>query len=914
MTDPPTGTVTLLFTDIEGSTRLLERLGEQYVEILYEHRRLLRTAVAEFGGHVVDMEGDASFTAFRTAGAAVAAATAAQRALAAHPWPAGAQPRVRIGIHTGEPVVVATDYAGLDVHRGARICSAGHGGEILISGRTHGLLDQLPAGVGLRDLGEHRLKDLTQPERLFQVLIADLPVDFPPPRTLQPPAVNLPTQLTEFVGRQHELAESHALLEQREVRLLTLTGAGGTGKTRLAVRLAEDLAARFPDGVSFVELAHVDDPLLVLPTIAQAVKVVNPSSAHPLESLVHHLQHRCLLLVLDTFEQVLAAAPTVVRLLRACPLLTAVVTSRAALDVSGEHVYSVPPLSLPQAQSDATLDDLMRSEAAMLFVSRARAVDPNFAPTPANARAVAEICHRLDGLPLAIELAAARSRVLSPQALLSRLERRLQLLQGGARDLPARQQTLRSTIDWSYDLLDDREQSLFARLAVFAGGCGLEAAEQIGNAGDDPNVLTGIDGLVRKNLVQTRTGPEGEPRLLMLDTVREYALERLAERSDGAAVDRRHMDFYREWAEHAEGELMGSWQDGWYERLEADLDNFRVALASALARQQVDTIARIAAALTPLWESRGHVIEGVRWLDVALRQRHALSRHALAKALFAKSYLLLHVEAHRERVDELLEESLAIFQALGDTTWKIRVISMLGQTAIRARDFERGLTLREQAVVLARSHEDKWILAMSVRNLGLSLLQAEHHDRARTVLREALTLHQSFGDQANSAHTLDGLGMLSLAEGDPAGATAYVEEALALARKLGHLLDTADFLADLGLIALEEDDYRRAGTLFEESLKVALPIEDELSIAQCLWGYAALSAVRGSPLPAVRLWAAATTLRYELTAPPSVIRPLEQRLLEPTRTALERSVFDAEWREGQQMDRAAAVEFALDRR
>jgi predicted ATPase/Flp pilus assembly protein TadD len=914
VTELPTGTVTLLFTDIEGSTRLLERLGEQYVEILYEHRRLLRAAAAEFGGHVVDMEGDASFTAFRTAAAAVAAATAAQQAIAAHPWPPGARPRVRIGIHTGEPVVVATDYAGLDVHRGARICSAAHGGEVLISGPTRRHLHHLPTGVGLRDLGEHRLKDLTQPERLFQVLIADLPVNFPPPRTLQPPAVNLPTQLTQFVGRHRELAESRALLEHPEVRLLTLTGAGGTGKTRLAVRLAGDLAAHFPDGVSFVELAQVADPRLVIPAIAQVVKVTNPSSAHPLESLIHHVQHRDLLLVLDTFEQVLAAAPTVVDLLRACPRLTVVVTSRAALDVSGEHVYSVPPLSLPEAQSEVTLDELMRSEAAILFVERARAVDPSFVATAANAQAVAEICHRLDGLPLAIELAAARSRVLSPPALLSRLERRLQLLQGGARDLPARQQTLRSTIDWSYDLLDPRERSLFARLAVFAGGCGLEAAEHVGNTGNDPDVLAGLEALVRKNLVQSRAGPEGEPRLLMLDTVREYALERLAERSDAATVGRRHADFYRELAEHGEAELMGSWQGGWYERLESDLDNFRAALSSSLAGRQADTVARIAAALTPLWESRGHVTEGVRWLDVALRERQGLSQHALAKALFAKSYLLLHIEARRGQAEGLLEESLAIFRALGETAWTIRVISVLGQTAIRARDFELGLALREQAVTLARSHEDKWVLAMAVRNLGLSLLQAERHDRARAALREALTLHQSFGDQANSAHTLDGLGMLALAEGDLSGATAFVEEALALARKLGHVLDTADFLADLGLVALEEDDYRRAGILFAESLRVALPIEDELSIAQCLWGYAALSAVHGSPVRAVRLWAAATTLRYELTAPPSVIRPIEQRLLEPTRAALGRPAFDAEWREGRTMERAVAVEFALDRR
>src|SRR5215216_5717150 len=604
---------------MEGSTRLLERLGNRYVELLYKHRRLLRAAVARFNGREVDMEGDGSFVAFPSARGAVAAAVAGQQALTAHAWPDGARPQVRMGMHTGEPIVIAQDYAGLDVHRAARICSAAHGGQILISRRTRELLgDDLPAGVGLRDLGGHRLKELTHPERLFQLLIPGLPVDFPPPRTLGSRATTLPTQLTRFVGRQRELAEARTLLERPEVRLLTLIGPGGTGKTRLAVQVAGQLAETFPDGMAFVELAQVNDPGLVVPTIAQALEIKESAAQPLLDSLIQHVHDRRLLLILDNFEQVLAAAPLVVRLLRACLQLKLLVTSRAALHVSGEHAYPVPPLSLPEGKSANALGDLTGSEAATLFIERAQAVNPSFAATDANAPVLAEICRRLDGLPLAIELAAARSSILSPQALLSRLERRLQLLIGGARDLPARQQTLRATIDWSYDLLDVTEQSLFARLAVFAGGCTLEAAEVVCNLEGGPDVLAGLDGLADKNLVQPRDGPDGDPRLLMLDTVREYALERLVGRNEADTVARRHADYYLGLAEQAEAELSGSWQGAWYERLGADLDNFRAALASSLAQYRLDTAARLAAALMPLWVSRGHVTEGVRWLDAAL--------------------------------------------------------------------------------------------------------------------------------------------------------------------------------------------------------------------------------------------------------------------------------------------------------
>jgi predicted ATPase/class 3 adenylate cyclase len=909
----PSGTVTLLFTDIEGSTQLLERLGDRYVEVLGEHRRLLRAAFAAFEGHEVGVEGDAFFVTFAKARDAVAAAVAGQRALAGHTWPEGAMPRVRMGIHTGEPIVVAGDYAGLDVHRAARICSAGHGQQIVLSHATHELLGSgFPSGVGLRDLGEHHLKDLTGPQRLYQLVIPGLPIDFPPLRTVGPHPTNLPAPLTSFVGREGDLAEACRLLHREQVRLLTLTGPGGIGKTRLALQVAAELVEAFPDGVFFVALAPVSDPRLVVPTIAQTLAVREAAGRSLQESLRWHIGGRRLLLVLDNFEQVLSAAPVVAELLGACRQLKVLITSRAALHVSGEQEYPVPPLSLPDVRQAEACEDLMSSEAVALFVERARAVDPGFAVTDANAAALVDICRWLDGLPLAIELAAARSKLLSPKALVSRLERRFELLQGGPRDLPARQQTLRATVDWSYDLLEAGEQSLFARLAMFAGGCTLEAAEAVCDLGDGPDVLAGLGALIDKNLLQPRDGVDSDRRVRMLETVREYALERLGERRETDEVARRHAAYYLGLAEQAELEVLGPRQRAWYERLAADLDNLRGALTWSLAHQEAEVTGRLAGALMPFWMSRGHVSEGLRWLEAALEHRGSLSRPTLAKALFAKAFMLLQVGAHHGLADALLEESLALFQELGDTTWTVRTVSVLGQTAVRAREFKRGLALREQAVALARGEADEWNLAMALLNLGLSRLQVEDHSRAQVAFEESLELHQALGDLEGAAQVLDGLGMLALGEGNYKQAVSLLEEALALARKVGHVLQVADFMADLAVVTLHEGDWTPAGRLFHESCTLAQQAEDDFSIAQCLWGMAVVAAAHGNAARAVRLWAAAATLRYELTIPPSAVGRIEQQLLRPLREVLGGDAFRVEWASGQAMRRDDAIAYAFD--
>src|SRR5258708_3470430 len=468
MQNLPTGTVTLLFTDIAGSTRLLHQLGDRYASMLLECRQVLRAVFEQWNGNVVDTQGDAFFVVFARATDAVSAAVAAQHALASHDFPDDATVQVRMGLHTGEPQRTAEGYVGLDVHRASRIMNAGHGGQVLLSQATCSLVEQdLPEGASLGDLGEHRLKDLGRPMRLFQLVISDLPADFPSLHTLESFPNNLPVQPTPFLGREHEVAALQDLLSPSDVRLVTLTGPGGTGKTRLGLQVAADLSDRFKNGVFFVNLAPISDPALVVPTIAEALVIREESGQALLERLVEHLRQRQLLLLLDNFEQVVSAAEQVAALLIACPHLKVLVTSREVLHVRAEHEFPVLPLAVPDPDHLPDLAALSHQAAVALFLQQAQAVKPDFQLTETNARAIAELCARLDGLPLAIELAAARMKLFSPPALLARLGQRLSVLTSASRDAPTRQQTLRNTIAWSYNLLDAREQRLFQRLSVF---------------------------------------------------------------------------------------------------------------------------------------------------------------------------------------------------------------------------------------------------------------------------------------------------------------------------------------------------------------------------------------------------------------------------------------------------------------
>ncbi|MGH3331395.1 MAG: adenylate/guanylate cyclase domain-containing protein, partial [Nocardioidaceae bacterium] len=566
----PEGVVTFMFTDIEGSTKLLHRLGDDYSRVLVTHHQLLRDCFTAHNGHEVDTEGDAFFVSFSSPRDAVAAAADAQRALDAHPWPHGEPVRVRMGLHVGEPIIVEDNYVGMDVHRAARICSAGHGGQVVISERLRDLVaDHLPGGVSVRDLGEHRLKDLPEPEHLLQLDIDGLRQQFPPLNSLRPPT-NVPHPAAALVGRVQELRELHDLLNSAEVRLVTVTGPGGAGKTRLAGAVALGLRDTFPHGVYFIDLTQVTEAENVVPAIARVLQIPLDGEGSADDALAHHVGDQRMLLVLDNFEQVVDGAPAVGRLLRSCPRVSVLATSRFLLALADEQEYAVPPMGLPRGPS---LPEATASEAVQLFVERARRVGRGFTLTADNAPAIARICALVDGLPLAIELAAARTRLFRPEALVDRLGDRLALLTGGSQDAPERHRTLRATIEWSVTLLSEEERRFFLELAVFSAGARLESIEAVITGHGD--VLDQLTALVDHSLALRREDSDGEPRFIMLQTIRNYALSRLQQ--DPA----QHQDLRHRHAEHFLDLVVrdsGPARSDGQKLLDQDYDNIRAAL------------------------------------------------------------------------------------------------------------------------------------------------------------------------------------------------------------------------------------------------------------------------------------------------------------------------------------------------
>src|SRR5262245_18918485 len=602
MAELPTGTVTFLFTDIEGSTKLLHELGDGYAGALEAHRIVLRQAFADHDGAEVDTQGDAFFVAFSRASNAVAAAATAQRGLAEGPI------RVRIGIHTGEPLRTSEGYVGMDVHRAARIAAVGHGGQVLVSQTARDLVEaDLPHALALHDLGEHRLKDLTAPQRIFQLIGAGLEREFPPLKTLESRPTNLPPQPTRLIGREQELAEVGELLRQPDVRMLTVTGPGGAGKTRLVLQAAADQLDEFDDGVYFVGLADIGEPTLVIPTIGRTLGVKESGGISPEEGLERYLHERELLLVLDNFEHLLEAAPEIHDLVLGAPAVKAISSSRAPLRVSSEREYPIP--------------DLGEDEAVTLFCERAQATRPDFRLN-GDAPAVSEICQRLDRLPLAIELAAARVKVLSTDALLERLGQRLPMLSAGARDLPDRQRTLRDTIAWSYELLDEAEQRLFARLALFAGGFTLPAAEEVCEANLDT-----LGSLVDKSLVRHE-----EERFRMLETIREFARERFGESADEGQVMHRHVDFFLALA-GPEGYDRQRAMSEWLELLDDEHENLSASLQYAQELDEPGLELRLAAAVLDFWEHRSYLREGLEQIRGALERDSRAPTAIRARAL-----------------------------------------------------------------------------------------------------------------------------------------------------------------------------------------------------------------------------------------------------------------------------------------
>ena len=728
--DLPSGTVTFLFTDVEGSTRLLQELGaEDYAEALAEHRRIVREAFTSHGGVEVDTQGDAFFVAFPTAPGALAAASGALTGLAEGPI------SVRIGLHTGTPLVTEEGYVGEDVHRAARIAACGHGGQVLVSASTASLVE-----VELVDLGPHRLKDLSAPERIYQLGGRE----FPALKSLY--RTNLPVPATAFLGREAELVEVGALLAREDVRLLTLTGPGGTGKTRLALQAVAAASDDYADGVFWVPLAPLRDPALVLEEASQAVGAN--------DGLAEYLADKRLLLLFDNFEHLLEAASGLSEPLAACPNLCLVVTSREPLHLSGEQEYSVPPLA--------------PAEGVELFSARARAIGPGFQAD----ETAAEICRRLDELPLALELAAARVKALSTPQILKRLEQRLPLLTGGARDLPERQRTLHATIAWSHDLLSEDDQRFFSRLAVFREGCTLEAAEQICDADLDT-----MQSLVDKSLLR-----HNEDRYWMLETIREYAAERLKESGEADRLAHRHAEYFLALAEEAEP-YAREVDPVWLDRLEQEADNLRTALDWVEASGETQLVLRLAGALSDFWGAKGHLAEGRRRLEDALAADNSPTA-ARATALIAAADMQVgHGDAPRARLRA--EEALALHRRLGDDRGAADALWILGHAAADDQDYEAARQRWEQSLELYREVGDRHLTLMTLRMLAWAYEELGEPERANRLMEDVLEQARAAEDKHVQVHALEALAIDAAAEGRVEEAAMMLEEAYELNRELG---------------------------------------------------------------------------------------------------------------------------------
>jgi predicted ATPase/DNA-binding CsgD family transcriptional regulator/tetratricopeptide (TPR) repeat protein len=698
--------------------------------------------------------------------------------------------------------------------------------------------------------------------------------------------------------------------------LVTLTGTGGVGKTRLAMEVAATVSSDFADGICFVTLAPLNDPALVVSTLAQAFGLREQASQPLLDGLKDYLHEKQLLLLLDNFEQIISAAPVVVELLMMAPALKVLVTSRASLHLSGEHEFVVPPLSLPDLRDLPSLDRLTHFEAVRLFVERARAVKTDFSLTEENAAAIAAICHQLDGLPLAIELAAGRSKLLSPQALLPRLRNRLKLLVGGARDLPSRQQTLRKTITWSYDLLDQNEKSLFRRLAVFVGGCTLAAAEAVcaTSGGLEGDMLDSVAGLVDQSLLRQVEQADGEPRFLMLETIREYALERLAASGEAEAPGRQHATFFLRLCEEAEPKMRSGEQSTWSKRLEVEHDNLRAALRWTLEQREAEMGLRLAGALFPFWRSCNHSREGRGWLEQVLAQPGANARTAArAKALFgAGAMAFFHGDYPEAQL--LLEESVSIGRELGAAGKRnlAHALTTLGQVALFQGNPTTARELAGEGARLFKEVGEAWGTALALLHLGRAAVESGDLAAARSLLEESAALFRVSGDQQRLALPVDMLGMVALRQGDYDAARTQFKEALAVVQEMGDAQFMADALLHLGTVALRMGNAHESAALYQQSLALYRGQGYKDGIAEGLAGLAEVASLTGQPERAARLCGAVEALRESShTSLPPLRRAAYDRIVEGIRTRLDDAAFAEALAQGRAIPLEQTISFAL---
>ncbi len=936
MTEDAAPLITFLFTDIEGSTRLWEQHPQEMAVALARHDAILRAAIESHRGSVFKTGGDAFSAAFTDAADALAAAITAQRDLTTGAWGATGPLRVRMGLHTGVATVRDGDYVGPALNRVARIMAAGHGGQVLLSLSTQEALGAaLPPGVGLRDLGEQRLKDLIRPERVFQLVSSDLPAEFPPLRSLEAFAHNLPLQLTSFIGRDREMADVQRLLGT--TRLLTLTGPGGTGKTRLSLQVAAELSDNFSDGVWFIELAALTDPALVAATVASAVGVREELGVAWLTTLTQRLRDKNLLLLLDNCEHLITACAELAEaVLRNCPTVRILASSREALGIAGETTLRVPSLALPQRNTGAqperpAIGMLLRYEAIRLFIERAQAVQPGFVLTEANAPAVLHICRRLDGIPLALELAAARVKVLPVEGIAARLDDRFRLLTGGSRTALPRQQTLRALIDWSYDLLGTQERTLLHRLAVFIGGWTLEAAEAVcaGDELDVYEVLDGLQQLVNKSLVLVEDQPD-QTRYYYQETIHQYARERLFETGETAAVRRRHRDWYVQLAEATAPQLRSAGQDSVLRRLQSEDDNLCAALEWC-AGDPVGREAglRLAGALWRFWLLRGQWRAGRAWLETMLAAPEATAYPAArAQALFglgslttdsvtARAYLeesatlwrslgnhpalaaTLDALAEEVRIQgalaeayTLADEALSLTRALNDRVAVASALFQVGRTALAQGRLSEARARLEESLSLVRSLGDGRSVTTCLYHLGRTALAEGDYPAARALFEESLALNTSMGTPDTTAWLLNSLGEVARYTSDYPQAAVFYEQALILHRQLGNGYGITTALYNLGCVAVQVGDLAKADPLFREALRLAGETGRRVAVAWCLSGLGAVAVAASYPTRAAMLFAAAETL---LAAIGTTLDPADQAPYEHSRRAAEAALSPTAW-------------------
>ena len=977
MIEIPTDSVTFLFTDIQGSTRLWEQHPEAMKAALARHDAILRQAIESHGGHVFKTVGDGFCAAFTSAPDALSAALDAQRALYAEAQNSAAGGpiiRVRMGLHSGAVEARDNDYFGPPLNRVTRLMSAGHGGQTLLSAVTDELVrGHMPPGTELRDLGERRLKDLTRPEHIYQLLVPDLPVEFPPLRALDAFRTNLPAQLTSFVGREKEISAIKQLISANTSigsvtsRLTTLTGPGGTGKTRLSLQVAADLLDSFSDGVWFVELAPLADPALVTQTVINALGLRQEATYSQQKILTDYLGSKTALLILDNCEHLVeASAQLAETLLQACPNLRLLASSREALGIPGETPYRVPSLSLLNAHGLSSLELVNQSEAARLFVDRAKAVAPAFAVSAENAPAIIQICARLDGIPLAIELAAARVKMLNAEQIAERLDDRFRLLTGGSRTALPRQQTLRALIDWSYDLLSITERSLLVRLSIFAGGWTLEAAEEVckdevrsmkdeENKGSLHNsdfilhpfdVLDLLAQLVNKSLVIVDADNGSETRYRLLETVRQYAREKLMETGFASAVRNRYLEHFMQLAEHAESEFNGPDQVLWMNRMELELDNLRAAMEWSLD-QNVEAGMRLVSALEWFWVTYAHFGDGIEKLTQLLACPQALIPLPVrAKALEAHSLLLPYINNYelartqgREALAlyqtledrcgmaasllalasctpdlltarSILEQALTHYQDMGDKPGMARALGMLGifialPAPPKIKDYLR------QSLAICRELGHIAGIGSNLINLGTLAIREGDYERARAYLEEALEVNRPFG-RARTAETLIVVSELAFWDGRYQQAHDYLMEVLAVMRDYGQAFLDNWALSRLAYIALRVNEPVHARQLFELCLKDFTNGESTIGIIYVLEGFASIAVAQNQPAHAAQLFAWADFMREKIsnTRPPTEQAEVD-RDLATIHTRLDEATIAAAQAAGRAMSVDEAVVYAL---